>query len=130
MCTLKRDVGGSLHPSAYLRSRVRASTCQSADQSDAHKWCLYDFIIAACAILQGKKRKLRPVLSLPESIVIQPEPEGRELIIPRFAGIIEQMCFEIGHRTIEVPVVISSQTCMVCNAETQEGEEGGAEHQR
>lgn len=70
------------------------------------------------------------VLSLPESIVIQPQPEGRELIIPRFAGIIEQMCFEIGHHTIEVPVVISSQTCMVCNAETQEGGGRGSSRDR
>lgn len=68
---------------------------------------------------------------MPESIVIQPQPEGRELIILRFTGIIEQMCFEIGHRTIAVPTVTPqpglptpNQTHMVCNAETQEVERG------
>lgn len=52
------------------------------------------------------RKKLRPAPGVPESIVIQPQPEGRELIIPRFTGIIEQMCFEIGHRTIAAPTVI------------------------
>lgn len=54
-----------------------------------------------------------------ESIVIQQKPEGRELIISRFSGIIEQMCFEIGHLTTATPVVISSHTGVVCNAENK-----------
>lgn len=67
----------------------------------------YDFIIAACAIIPPPgRKKLQPAPGVPESIVIQPQPEGRELIILRFTGIIEQMCFEIGHRTFAAPTVI------------------------
>lgn len=79
-------------------------------------------------------KKLWPAPGEQESIVIQPQPEGRELIIRRFTGIIEQMCFEIGHRTFAVPMVIGEpglpspkQIHMVCNAETQEVERQGGE---
>ena len=60
---------------------------------------------------------------MPESIVIQQEPEGRELIISRFSSIIEQMCFVIGQLAIAMPVVISSQSGVVFNAETKREEE-------
>lgn len=137
MRTVKCDVvGWSRHPSVYLRSCVRVylSKCRPVWCAQVVPLWLYNCCMHDTAGGRGVKkkikRKLRLVLSLPESIVIQPEPEGRELIIPRFAGIIEQMCFEIGHRTIEVPVVIFSQTCMVCNAETQEGWGGSGEHRR
>lgn len=63
-----------------------------------------------------------------ESIVIQQKPEGRELIISRFLDIIEQMCFEIGQLTIAMPVVISSHTGTVCNAEAKR-ERGEKERQ-
>lgn len=63
-----------------------------------------------------------------ESIVIQQKPEGRELIILRFSGIIEQLCFEIGQLTIAMAVVMSSHTAMVCNAETRR-ERGEKERQ-
>lgn len=91
-------------------------------------------------IAPAGRKKLRPAPGVPESIVIQPQPEGRELIIPRFTGIIEQMCFEIGHRTIAAPTVIPQpspppptphQTHMVCNAEPEEVErQGGRESKR
>lgn len=70
-------------------------------------WCthLYDFIITAWLPPAGRKN-LRPAPGVPESIVIQLQPQGRELIILRFTGIIEQMCFEIGHRAIAAPTVV------------------------
>lgn len=68
---------------------------------------IYDFIMAACTMTpRAGRKKLWPASGVPESIVIQPQPEGRELIIPRFTGIIEQMCSEIGHRTVPAPTVI------------------------
>jgi len=54
-----------------------------------------------------------------ESIVIQLKPEGRELIISRFSGIIEQMCFEIGQLTIAMPGLTSSHTAIVCSTQTK-----------
>lgn len=82
-----------------------------------HKRRVYDFIISLHT--QSRREELRLVLKLLESIVIQQKPEGRELIISRFSGIIEQMCFEIGQLTIAMPVVISSHTAVLCNAETK-----------
>lgn len=82
-----------------------------------HKRRVYDFIISLHT--QSCREELRLVPKLLESIVIQQKPEGRELIISRFSGIIEQMCFEIGHLTTAMPVVISSHTGMVCNAQTK-----------
>lgn len=55
-----------------------------------------------------------------ESIVVQLKPGGKELIILRFSGIIEQMCFEIGRLTIAVPPVIASNCAVVYNRETEE----------
>lgn len=72
---------------------------------------------------QSCRRELRLVPKFLESIVIQQKPEGRELIISSFSNVIEQMCFEIGHHTIAMAVVMSSKTGMVCNAETKRGEE-------
>lgn len=48
-----------------------------------------------------------------ESIVVQLKPGGKELIILRFSGIIEQMCFEIGRLAIAVPPVIASNCAVV-----------------
>lgn len=59
-----------------------------------------------------------------ESIVIQQKPEGRELIISRFSGIIEQMCFEIGQLNIAMPEVISSHIGISALQEGKEREEG------
>lgn len=82
-----------------------------------HKRRVYDLIISLRT--QSCREEPGLVPKLLQSIVIQQKPGGRELIISRFSGIIEQMCFEIGHLTIAMPVVISSHTGMVCNAETK-----------
>lgn len=75
-----------------------------------HKLRIYDFIISLHT--KSCREELRLIPKLVESIVIQQEPEGRELIISRFSGIIEQMCFEIGQLNIAMPEVISSHTGM------------------
>lgn len=90
-------------PRKFLFHQSRRGRVVSGTQDT----CLYDFIIAACAMIPPPgRKKLRPAPGVQESIVIQPQPEGRELIIRRFTGIIEQMCFEIGHRTFAAPTVI------------------------
>lgn len=75
-----------------------------------HKWQIYDFIISLHT--KSCREELRLIPKLVESIVIQQKPEGRELIISRFSGIIEQMCFEIGQLNIAMPEVISSHIRM------------------
>lgn len=63
-----------------------------------HKLWIYDFIISLHT--KSCREELGLIPNLVESIVIQQKPEGRELIISRFSGIIEQMCFEIGQLNI------------------------------
>lgn len=115
-----------------IKSSMNGFMCSLSFQSltilklKKHKRRVYDFIISLHTQSHREGPRLAPKLL--ESIVIQQKPEGRELIISRFSGIIEQMCFEIGQLTIAMPVVISSHTAVLCNAETEseerESEEG------
>lgn len=78
---------------------------------------VYDFIISLHT--KSCREELRLIPKLVESIVIQQKPQGGELIISRFSGIIEQMCFEIGQLNIAMPEVISPHTGTGCGAGRQ-----------